>query len=72
MSVTEKQLKKLYKLCVKVEAHSQLDFEVTIGGNGCNAFEASYVTNEICGMLQFDQAQFQKDVEKLVQELDDF
>ena len=70
--VTEEQLKEVYNLCVDVEAHCRLDYEITIDGNGCNACEASYVTYEIVKLLGFDnEVQFERDVESTAKTLEE-
>lgn len=55
----------IIKLCVDVLAHSELDWEINIGGNGYNAFECSGLAREILSILKAEV-----DVSTRVQELE--
>ncbi len=45
------QLDMLYKMCVNIQAHCELDCEVTIEGNGVNPSEAAAVCKGILTIL---------------------
>lgn len=42
---------KLIDLCVDVHAHANLDWEITLGGNGVNSFENIGTANEVLRIL---------------------
>ncbi|EKD53265.1 MAG: hypothetical protein ACD_61C00089G0006 [uncultured bacterium] len=62
---------KLIALCVDIYAHDQLDWEITLAGNGTNAFEASRVANKILEILGIEEEgeEFQALLAKRVREL---
>ena len=41
----------LLELCAHIYAHVKLDYEVTLGGNGTNCYEASNVADEILEII---------------------
>lgn len=67
----DKVKKELIALCVEIYAASELDWEVTVGGNGTNSAEAQNVAAEILRILGVKQGSksFKKLVEKKVREL---
>ena len=42
---------KIIELCVDIFAHSSLDYEITLCGNGCNAFECEGVALKLLDIL---------------------
>ena len=51
----DEKREKLIELCVEIYAHLELDWEVTLAGNGTNPSEASNVADEILGILGVDE-----------------
>jgi len=47
---------KILELCVDIYAHDQLDWEITLCGNGCNAFECSGVANEMLEIMGIEKS----------------
>ena len=41
----------LIDLCIDVHAHANLDYEITLGGNGVNSFENIGTANEVLRIL---------------------
>lgn len=59
--------KKLHDFCVNILAHCQLDYQITLGGNGTNPFEAANVAHAL--MREFSININPEDVSKRVKEL---
>lgn len=60
--------KKLYDFCVNILAHCQLNYEITLGGNGTNSFEAANVAHAL--MREFNIIIDSADVRKRARELE--
>ena len=59
----------LIDLCVDIYAHVELDMEITLMGNGCNACECSGVADTIVYILKLEKEKVDKRVESRVKEL---
>lgn len=47
--------KLILDLCVDIYAHAELDYEITIHGNGTNASEASNVADELLEIIRVNK-----------------
>lgn len=56
----------LEELCVSIFAHCENDYEVTLSGNGTNAFEASNVALAVLDALHGDGRKWCKENEKRI------
>ncbi len=67
----DKVKEKLIEMCVEIYACSELDYEVTLGGNGTNAAEAANVAGEILDIIgvKDEDGKFEKMVSDRVKEL---
>lgn len=65
----EKQIKEIIDLCADVEAYSEMDYEITLGGNGANASECSYLAGEIINILKIDENIFSELVNEKIKQL---
>lgn len=61
--------KELIELCVDIYAHVEMDFEITLGGNGTNCCEASNVADAILKILKVKQKDLEDQIKKRVAEL---
>lgn len=52
--MSDEQREKLIDLCLEIFASSELDYEVTIAGNGTNSAEAENVAKGILDILGID------------------
>lgn len=59
-NLDSKAYDQLIDLCVNIEAHSALDMEVTIGGNGTNCSEAMNVAVAIKRIINPDKVTYSK------------
>lgn len=64
----EKMINDLEKLCCDIYAHSKLDYEITLAGNGTNPCEASNVASEIENICGFKITQ--EDIKKRIEILE--
>ena len=69
LSGLRKRHDKLIELCVEVYAHCELDYEVTLAGNGTNASEASNFADEVLEILEVKKKKIEKEISKEVKEL---
>ena len=60
---------KFVELCIKIFAHCEMDWRVTLMGNGTNAGEASNVAHEILKILDLKYDDIREDVDIKVEEL---
>jgi len=65
--MNKKEHKLIYDLCVDVMAHSELDMEITLYGNGINCSEANAVIRYLMFLLKIEVND--EDVEKRCDEL---
>jgi hypothetical protein len=63
--------KKILDLCVDIYAHAELDWEITLGGNGCNSFECCGVADELLEILGTNLKEIEPLIDKRVEELDE-
>jgi hypothetical protein len=68
-ALSEQQRAKLIDMCVDIRAHAENDYEVTLGGNGTNACEASNVVREILSILGVDSKSLQARISERAKEL---
>lgn len=59
-------IKDLEDLCIEIFAHAENDYEVTLSGNGTNAFEVSNVASAILDILHVDGRKWRRDNEKRI------
>jgi hypothetical protein len=63
--------KRLIDLCIEIYACNELDYEVTLAGNGTNASEASNVADEILNILNIKKNDIQEDIGKEVDRINE-
>lgn len=63
---------KLLTLCIDILAHSARDYEITLQGNGYNAFECEGVAFEILDMLGIKNDDIDERVKNRMSELQKF
>ncbi len=70
MIITNAQKQQLIDLCIDIEAHMEIDSEITIDGNGVNACEAVVVSRHIAKILNLaiDETSIEARVQKLESE----
>jgi hypothetical protein len=61
----------LIDLCVDIYAHSEMDMEVTLGGNGTNCCEAANVAREILTILGESRKKLAGKISARVKELEE-
>ena len=61
---------KIIELCVNIYAHSELDKEIVLGGNGANSFDAGIVADAILDLLEIPYREISDLVNKRVKELE--
>lgn len=62
----EDKLDRLYEMCIEIFAHSALDYEIDLAGNGTNASEACNVATEICNIFEFDDDGISNDIQNAI------
>lgn len=68
--MTEDQRNGIVELCYQVLAHAELDLEVNIGHNGCNAFENSPFARKILSILGLEKSDIEDQTYKVVEQLE--
>ena len=61
---------KIMELCIDIFAHSYLDREITLAGNGCNSFECEGVANALLGFYDLKYKDIEADVMRRVAKLE--
>ena len=60
---------KILGLCIDIFAHDECEYEITLQGNGANAFECSFVAHELLALLDVEYEEIEARVQKRVTEL---
>jgi hypothetical protein len=69
MTRDEEIVEQLIDLCVDIYAHCELDYEINLGGNGSNPYEAANVAREILDILGMNKSDLEIKINEAVKEL---
>ena len=65
----KKLIEQLIDLCVDIYAHCELDYEINLGGNGTNPYEAANVASEIMDILGMRKRDLEIKINEVVKDL---